>query len=124
MEGSKRTFQLTLSEEAFEEVTRAVMLQSNRAKKLQGFGQCLNAWLVDWRGGDIVPECESPRLDHVDADDRHAIWVALAGDFLKLLLTCRADLSSKCGKSVTVAATIFAIVDAFLQKAERNRLKR
>lgn len=82
-----RTLSLEVSSEGFAHVTFAMMTQSNKMLKLQGFGQCLSCWLEDWSSGSNNLQFADQATLSFDAmsHPEAKIWVALSPASMKKL---------------------------------------
>ena len=115
MKQASQTYLLFLTNREFEQITLAIMLQSNKALKLQGFGQCIARWLHQWSTGEVW--MAEPRLAHgVDAlaDYTHQIYVGLAGETIQLFKAWRSALVEASALPVPVRVAIMALVSCFL----------
>ena len=119
-----KTLSIEMSAEGFEHVTFAMLVQSNKSLKLQGFGQCMSRWLADWTDGVL-------NLDHVDDASlvyeamcpREArVWVAFSPDDLKKLRDFRDFLEKRINRQLTLSATIFTLVESIYRANIRNTL--
>ena len=115
MKPASQTYLLSLTKWEFEQITLAIMLQSNKALKLQGFGQCIARWLDQWSTGELT--LTEPR--HAQAVDAlpgctHQIYVGLAGDTIQLFKAWRTALVEASAIPVPVRAAIMALVACFL----------
>lgn len=116
MARGSQTYLLSLTIAEFHVLTRAIMCESNRMAKIQGFGRCLEAWLTRWEklpnlvhNGEINPP-SIPRK----APITHPVYVALNRDATRILRKLRERLPQVFGRSVTVAEAIMWIVQSSL----------
>ena len=115
MKQASQTYTLSLTSREFEQITLAIMLQSNKAHKLQGFGQCIARWLHQWSIGEL-PMTEPRHAHAVDAlaNYSHQIYVGLAGETIQLFKVWRNALVEASAMPVPVRAAILALVGCFL----------
>ena len=115
MKQASQTYLLSLSSREFEQITLAIMLQSNKASKLQGFGQCIARWLHQWNSGELPMTAQGHPHD-VDALAiyTHQIYVGLAGESIQLFKAWRAALIEASALPVPVKTAIMALVACFL----------
>ena len=115
MKRASQTYVLTLAPAEFERVTRAIMLQSNKAGKLQGLGQCVATWLSQSIDGEFTA-ASSDDTQHIDtrAAHTHRIYVGLGPETTRLFKEWRTHMRAKSDPSITVASAIGALVDRFL----------
>lgn len=115
MKQASQTYLLSLSTREFEQITLAIMLQSNKVHKLQGFGQCISRWLHQWSIGEL-PITEPKHAQDIDAHpgSTHQIYVGLAGETIQLFKVWRAALVEVTAIPVPVRAAIMALVACFL----------
>ena len=115
MKRTSQTYVLSLAPAEFERVTRAIMLQSNKAGKLQGLGQCVATWLSQSIDG-VLTEASYGGAQHLDTQTAHThrIYVGLGPETTRLFKEWRTHLSTKSDPSITVASAIGALVDRFL----------
>ena len=115
MKQASQTYLLSLTSREFEQITLAIMLQSNKALKLQGFGQCIARWLDQWSTGEL-PMTEPWRTQDVEAlpGYTHQIYVGLAGETIQLFKALRSALVEASALPVPVRTAIMALVASFL----------
>ena len=115
MKQASQTYLLPLTTREFEQITLAIMLQSNKAHKLQGFGQCIARWLHQWDCGELQMT-EPGYAQAVDAlpDYTHQIYVGLAGETIQLFKAWRTALVEASAIPVSVRSAIMALVACFL----------
>ena len=115
MKQASQTYLLSLTSQEFEQITLAIMLQSNNALKLQGFGQCIARWLDQWSTGEL-PMTEPGHAQDIDAlaGSTHQIYVGLAGETIQLFKAWRTALVEASAIPVPVRAAIMALVACFL----------
>ena len=115
MKQASQTYLLSLTSREFEQITLAIMLQSNKTLKLQGFGQCIARWLHQWSTGELLMTQPGP-AQAVDAlaSSTHQIYVGLAGDTIQLFKAWRTALVEASAVPVPVKAAIMALVACFL----------
>ena len=115
MKQASQTYLLALTGREFEQITLAIMLHSNKAHKLQGFGQCVARWLHQWSTGEL-PMTEPGHAQAVDAlpGYTHQIYVGLAGETIQLFKAWRTALIEVSAIPIPVRAAIMALVACFL----------
>ena len=115
MKQASQTYLLSLTSREFEQITLAIMLHSNKAHKLQGFGQCIARWLHQWDCGELQMT-EPGYAQAVDAlpGYTHQIYVGLAGETIQLFKAWRTALVEASAIAVPVRAAIMALVACFL----------
>ena len=115
MKQASQTYLLSLTSREFEQITLAIMLQSNKAHKLQGFGQCVARWLDQWSTGEM-PMTEPRHAQDIDAlpGSTHQIYVGLAGETIQLFKTWRSALVGESDLPVAVKTAIMELVGCFL----------
>lgn len=115
MKQASQTYLLSLTNREFEQITLAIMLHSNKAHKLQGFGQCIARWLHQWNSGEL-PMTEPWHTQDIDAlsSSTHQIYVGLAGETIQLFKAWRTALVEASAIPVPVRAAIMALVACFL----------
>ena len=115
MKQASQTYLLSLTSREFEQITLAIMLQSNKTLKLQGFGQCIARWLHQWSTGEL-PITEPWHTQAVDAlaGCTHQIYVGLAGETIQLFKSWRIALVETSALAVPVRTAIMALVACFL----------
>lgn len=115
MKQASQTYLLSLTSQEFEQITLAIMLHSNKAHKLQGFGQCIARWLDQWSTGEL-PIAKPGHAHAVDAlaGCTHQIYVGLAGETIHLFKAWRSALVEASAMPVPVRAAILALVGCFL----------
>ena len=115
MKQASQTYPLSLTSGEFEQITLAIMLQSNKAHKLQGFGQCIARWLDQWSTGEL-PMAEQRHAQDIDAPlgSTHQIYVGLAGETIRLFKAWRSALVKASAAPVPVKVAIMALVGCFL----------
>ena len=123
MKRASQTYLLALAPAEFERVTRAIMLQSNKAGKLQGFGQCIATWLRQWIDGELsaVRFAAARHLDR-PADQTHQIFVGLGPETTRVFKQWRVHLTTISASSITVATAVGALVDLFLDSHDNKVL--
>lgn len=112
MARGSQTYLLSLTIAEFHILTRAIMCESNRMAKIQGFGRCLEAWLTRWEKlPNLVHngEINTPSISR-KAPISHPVYVALNRDATRI----RERLPQVFGRSVTVAEAIMWIVRSSL----------
>lgn len=115
MKRASQTYLLPLTSREFEQITLAIMLQSNKAHKLQGFGQCIARWLDQWSTGELA--VTKPRhTQDIDAlrGSTHQIYVGLSGETIQLFKTWRSAFVGESDLPVAVKAAIMKLVVCFL----------
>ena len=115
MKQASQTYLLSLTSQEFEQITLAIMLQSNKSLKLQGFGQCIARWLHQWSTGEL-PITEPEHAQDIDAHpgSTHQIYVGLAGETIQLFKVWRAALVEATAIPVPVKTAIMALVASSL----------
>lgn len=115
MKRASQTYLLSLTSQEFEQITLAIMLHSNKAHKLQGFGQCVARWLHQWNIGEL-PMTEPGQAQAVDAvaGCTHQIYVGLAGETIQLFKVWRTALIETSALPVPVKVAIMELVACFL----------
>ena len=115
MKQASQTYLLSLTSQEFEQITLAIMLQSNNALKLQGFGQCIARWLDQWSTGEL-PMTEPGHAQDIDAlpVSTHQIYVGLGGETTQLFKAWRTALAEASALPTPVKAAIMELVDCFL----------
>lgn len=115
MKQASQTYLLSLTNREFEQITLAIMVHSNKAHKLQGFGQCVARWLHQWSTGEL-PMTEPGHAQDIDAlsSSTHQIYVGLAGETIQLFKAWRTALVEASAIPVPVRAAIMALVACFL----------
>ena len=110
MKQTSQTYLLSLTRQEFEQITLAIMLQSNKALKLQGFGQCIARWLHQWSTGEL-PITEPEHAHAVDAlaGCTHQIYVGLAGGTIQVFKAWRTALVEASAIPVPVRTAIMAL---------------
>ncbi len=124
MAGNLTTVSVNLSRMGFAHVTFAMMIQSNKLLKLQGIGQCLSGWLAGWSDDELNFEQAAQAVVLFEAmPERHArLWVALSHDDMIKLRNFRSLLEIRLGRTITLAAAIFAIIETFWLNSVQNTL--
>ena len=115
MKQASQTYLLSLTSREFEQITLAIMLQSNKALKLQGFGQCIARWLDQWSTGEL-PITEPKHAQDIDdlPGSTHQIYVGLAGETIQHFKAWRAALDEATAIPVPVKTAILALVASSL----------
>ena len=115
MKQASQTYLLSLTSQEFEQITLAIMLQSNKSLKLQGFGQCIARWLHQWSTGEL-PMTDPRHAQDIDAlpGSTHQIYVGLAGKTIQLFKVWRTALIKASAMQVPVRTAIMALVGCFL----------
>ena len=115
MKQASQTYLLSLTSREFEQITLAIMLQSNKAFKLQGFGQCIARWLHQWNSGELLMTAQALPHD-VDAlaNYTHQIYVGLAGETIQLFKAWRAALVEASANPIPVRTALMVLVACFL----------
>ena len=115
MKQASQTYLLSLTSQEFEQITLAIMVHSNKAHKLQGFGQCVARWLHQWSTGEL-PMTEPWHTQDIDdlSSSTHQIYVGLAGETIQLFKAWRSALVEASALPVPVKAAIMALVSCFL----------
>ena len=115
MKQASQTYLLPLTTREFEQITLAIMVHSNKAHKLQGFGQCVARWLHQWSTGELPLTEQGPSHD-IDAlpGYTHQIYVGLAGETIQLFKAWRTALVEASAMPVPVKTAIMALVACFL----------
>jgi hypothetical protein len=111
-----QTYLLTLNRQEYEALTRAIMLESNKIGKLQGFGQCLSAWLKSWNEGKygIIMLGDESADKLTKPHNGYQIYVALNPDSTKLLKTLRDQLGTQYDEPVTIRTAITRLIDCII----------
>ena len=123
MKCASQTYLLSLAPAEFGQVTRAIMLQSNTAGKLQGFGQCIATWLRQWIDGEFgAARLAAARHRDHPADHTHQIYVGLGPDAARVFKEWRTYLGAKSDTPITVTTAIGALVDLFLDSQDNKVL--
>ena len=115
MKRASQTYLVSLTSQEFEQITLAIMLHSNKAHKLQGFGQCVARWLYQWSTGEL-PMTDPRHAHDIDAlpGPTLQIYVGLAGETIQLFKVWRTALVEASAMQVPVRAAIMALVGCFL----------
>jgi hypothetical protein len=123
VKSASQTYLLSLAPAEFEQVTRAIMLQSNKAGKLRGFGQCIAAWLRQWIDGEFgAARLVAARHRDHPAGPAHQIYVGLGPETTRVFKECRTHLGGKSASPITVTSAIGALVDLFLDDHDNKAL--
>jgi hypothetical protein len=118
---ASQTYLLSLTDREFEQITLAIMLYSNKAHKLQGFGQCVARWLHQWSTGELpMNEPRCPQDIDAVSSTTHQIYVGLAGDTIQLFKAWRTALIEASPLPVPVRAAIMELVACFLAQHRRK----
>ena len=115
-----QTYLIAIDKACFDRITQAIMVQSRRAGKLQGFGQCLTTWLERWSVGEIPigNATSEPSNPSSHRRDKHQIYVGLGHDSTNILKNIRIACSKQADTQVTIAMAIVALTEAFLANTE------
>ena len=115
MKQASQTYLLPLTTREFEQITLAIMLQSNKAHKLQGFGQCIARWLHRWNSGELpITEPWHPQAVYALPNYTHQIYVGLAGETIQLFKAWRAALVEASANPIPVRTALMVLVACFL----------
>jgi hypothetical protein len=114
-----QTYLLTLNRRQFEALTHAIMLESNKIGKLQGFGQCVAAWLRAWDQGELnsITTTKPPKNTSAKPQSGHRLYVALNHDSTKLLKRLQDQLRTESANPVTIPNTLMTLVACIMDKA-------
>ena len=123
MKRASQTYQLSLTNREFEQITLAIMLHSNNNLKLQGFGQCITRWLNQWNAGELSIT-EPLHIQDVDAQPgyTHQIYLGLAGETIRLFKAWRTAVAEASAIPIPVRAAILELVASFLAQHRQEVL--
>jgi hypothetical protein len=111
-----QTYLLTLDRQEYEALTRAIMLESNKVVKLQGFGRCLSSWLTEWNEGKYgtIMVDNHPPNKLTKLRNGYQIYVALNPESTKLLKSLRDQLGTQLDQLPTVRTAVTRIIDCII----------
>lgn len=114
------TQQLKIARVPFCRITLAIMIHSNKQQKLQGFGQSVAAWLEMLDDGSLTlaPDELWQEIAESDAVLDHRIYLSLDGPSAQRLRAWKEALQDQLGHSVTIAQSVLALSELFIQRSE------